>query len=115
MKLLQLISGLDVFIFWVSAFLWDLIMFTMMIILFIVALAPVEMKGWSSPCELGCLFVIFFVVGFSVLPMTYFTSLFFTNHAYGVLVSIFVNLLTGKFLNFYHFRHAFIPTSLQAA
>lgn len=52
-NLLQSLHGLDAFIFWLSAFLWDLCTFTITSVLFIVTLAVFQFDNWSSPAALG--------------------------------------------------------------
>lgn len=99
-NLMQSLHGLDAFIFWLLAFLWDLCICTITSALFIVTLAVFQFDNWSSSVALGRIFVVLFVYGVAMLPMTYVFSLFIKNPNYGMFVMTFVHFATGDFLLF---------------
>lgn len=52
-KLLQLVGGLSVQIFWLSAFIWDYITYIITAIIAIITLSVFQEDGWSTFDELG--------------------------------------------------------------
>lgn len=95
-KLLQLLSGVNVITFWTTSFLWDLLTFVITILLIILTLAPFQIDYWSSPEELGPMFVALFAFSFAMLPMNYVFSLFFKSPTGAMQLMVFINVITGN-------------------
>lgn len=94
--MLQLLSGVNVFIFWASSFLWDLFTFIVTILLIVVTVGLFQMQYWSSPGELGLAFIVLFAFGFAMLPMNYVFSLLFKSPSTGLQVMITINFMMGN-------------------
>lgn len=77
-KLLQFVSGVNVFTFWMTSFIWDYITYFITTILLVLTLALFQEDGWSTPTELGRTLLVFLLFGFAMLPMTFLAAKFFT-------------------------------------
>ncbi|XP_031329080.1 ATP-binding cassette sub-family A member 3-like isoform X1 [Photinus pyralis] len=76
-KQLQLMCGIRSFLYWISCYLWDLILYFVTVLLI---LATVRIYGFvfskifSGFNEIGALFVILTAYGFSIIPLAYLFS-----------------------------------------
>lgn len=84
-------------LFWLVSFIWDLLTFIVTILVIIISLAPFQIDHWSSPTDLGILFVFLITFAVAVLPMTYAFSLIFKSPSSAMQIMMFVNLLTGNY------------------
>ncbi|KAL9704634.1 hypothetical protein quinque_008152 [Culex quinquefasciatus] len=94
-KLLQFVSGVNVFAFWAVSFLWDYMTYIVTILFYIATLAAFQEDGWSSGEELGRVFLILLVFGFAFLPLTYLLSFRFDVPASGFVKLMLLNIFTG--------------------
>lgn len=95
-KLLQFVSGVNVFTFWVTSFLWDFITFVITSVLLVITMAVFQEDGWSSPAELGRFFTVLILFGFSMLPMTFIASMFFSVPSSGFVRMTIINIFSGN-------------------
>jgi len=94
-KLLQFVSGVRVWTFWTSAYLWDMLTYTFICVIVIITIVCFQEVGLKTGPELGRYFLILWLFGWSVLPGTYLCSFLFTDAASGFArVSIF-NIFVG--------------------
>lgn len=70
-KLLQFVSGVQVFTFWISAIVCDLFIYLVSIALMCSILTAFENPGWSTGEDVGRTFVLFASFGFATLPFIY--------------------------------------------
>lgn len=96
-KLLQFVSGVNVFTFWITSFLWDYLTFMFTVALLICTLVSFQEEGWSTAAELGRTSIILLLFGFAMLPMMYIGSMFFTVPSTGFVRMTLFNICTGKF------------------
>ncbi|XP_058835896.1 phospholipid-transporting ATPase ABCA3-like isoform X2 [Topomyia yanbarensis] len=94
-KLLQLVSGVHVVIFWSISFLWDYFVFIVAMVLYIITLAAFQEEGWSSPTELSRVVIVMLCFGSAVIPFTYLWSLFFQVPSTGFIKMLIFNIFTG--------------------
>lgn len=94
-KLLQFVSGVNVFTFWMTSFLWDYFTYFITTILLVATLAAFQEDGWSSPAELGRTLLVFLLFGFAMLPMTFLAAKFFTIPSTGFTRMTMINIFTG--------------------
>lgn len=73
-KLLQLISGTSIWIYWISAFIFDFFTFVITIIICLVMLFAFQIEGWSTLTELASIFLLLIFFIWSILPMVYLYS-----------------------------------------
>lgn len=82
-KLLQLVCGANRFIFWITSFLIDLIIFSIAMRIIVGVLAALQRDNFTSATELGSLILMLTFYGFSILPFVYLFSFLFKKHATG--------------------------------
>lgn len=102
-KLLQMISGVNQFVYWLTAFFFDFVIFTAITVVLIGVLAAYQNEGWSTFDELARLLLIVSCFGVAVLPLTYLMSHLFTQASTAeTLVLIFGILSGGIFFGIYN-------------
>uniref|UniRef100_A0A1A9X391 ABC transporter domain-containing protein n=1 Tax=Glossina brevipalpis TaxID=37001 RepID=A0A1A9X391_9MUSC len=94
-KLLQLVAGVNVWTFWLSQLLWDLITFIFTALIVIITISIFQEDGYSTFSELMRYFSVLILFGFSVLPFTYLVSFFFKEPANGFAHVSTINVLAG--------------------
>ena len=82
-KLLQFVSGINVVMYWMTAFLWDYILFLVIAFLMTLTIGVFQENGYSTFEELGRLYFLFIMFGFAVLPFIYISAFFFNAPASG--------------------------------
>uniref|UniRef100_A0A8D8MPF5 ATP-binding cassette sub-family A member 3 n=2 Tax=Culex pipiens TaxID=7175 RepID=A0A8D8MPF5_CULPI len=97
-KLLQYVSGTNITLYWVVAFIWDYITFMFTCLIYIAVLAAFQEEGWSSASELGRVFLLLMLFGVGFLPVTYLFSFVFKTPATGFVVLMLFNIATGAIL-----------------
>lgn len=94
-KLLQYVSGLNVYTYWISSFLFDYVSFVFTSILMTITIIMFQETGWQTIYELVPAFLSFLIFGFAVLPIIYLFSMLFSEPPTGfVRMSIFF-IITG--------------------
>uniref|UniRef100_A0A182SZB0 ABC-2 type transporter transmembrane domain-containing protein n=1 Tax=Anopheles maculatus TaxID=74869 RepID=A0A182SZB0_9DIPT len=94
-KLLQFVSGINVFTFWIVSFLWDFFTYIITALIYIATLAAFQEDGWSTFEELGRVFLVLLVFGIAFLPVTYLFSFWFEVPATGFVKMMIVNIFSG--------------------
>lgn len=94
-KHLQFVSGVNVFIFWISSYIFDFIHFTVMSIFLIITLAAFQEDGFRTVPELGRVFSVLTMFGVSMLPLVYLASFCFKIPSSGYTKMTFVSIFTG--------------------
>ncbi|XP_037937486.1 ATP-binding cassette sub-family A member 3-like [Teleopsis dalmanni] len=97
-KLLQFVSGVKVWTFWLTQILWDMLTFILTAILIIITLACFQEDGLATFAELGRYFLVLLIFGFSVLPFTYWISTYFAEPATGFGRISIINIFCGMAL-----------------
>lgn len=70
-KLLQFVSGVQVWTFWVSTIVCDLLLYFISIALMSSILTVFDNPGWETGEDIGRTFTLFICFGFASLPMIY--------------------------------------------
>ncbi|GJQ67966.1 hypothetical protein Trydic_g16721 [Trypoxylus dichotomus] len=94
-KHLQFVSGARVSSFWLIAFIWDYITFIFTALCLVITLACFQEDGFKTAIELGRMLAILMFFGFSMLPMTYIASFFFTIPSSGYTRMTLINIFLG--------------------
>jgi ATP-binding cassette, subfamily A (ABC1), member 3 len=94
-KLLQLISGIYIVLYWITAFVWDYLQFIVLALILTATIGVFRIDGYSSFAELSRVYFTLLVFGFSVLPIIYCTSLLFNDAASGFMKLVIVFLFCG--------------------
>lgn len=82
-KLLQFVSGINVLMYWLTAFLWDYLLFIIIALLMTITIGVFQEDGYSTLEELGRIYFVFIMFGFAVLPFIYIAAFFFDAPASG--------------------------------
>lgn len=90
-------TGVNPTTYWGASWLWDLLTFVVTILAIVITVAPFQIGHWSSPGEIGLLFIVLFVFGLAALPMTYVCSSLFKSPSNGLQIQILINGVTGEF------------------
>lgn len=93
-KHLQVVSGVGPCAFWMSTFVWDLINYTILALEVFILLAAF---GAVADGQLGFVFLIFMLYGFSVLPFIYLWQYLFTVPATAVVIVFMALYLPGEY------------------
>lgn len=92
-KFMQYLSGVNLYIFWGTSIVWDLLMNTFTIIIIIVMVAISSLKD----INLAILFLILFLYSVAMIPLLCVFSLIFPTPSFGrIFISIF-NLIIGAY------------------
>ncbi|XP_062556229.1 phospholipid-transporting ATPase ABCA3-like [Armigeres subalbatus] len=95
-KLLQFVSGINVFTFWSVSFIWDYFTFIVTALVYLATLIAFQEEGWSTTEELGRVFLIVCVFGLSFLPITYLFSFWFEIPSTGFVKMMIINIFSGS-------------------
>lgn len=82
-KLLQFVSGINVLMYWLTAFLWDYLTFIIIALLMTITIGVFQEDGYSTLEELGRIYFVFIMFGFAVLPFIYIFAFLFNAPASG--------------------------------
>lgn len=74
-KLLQFVSGVQVWTFWISTILCDIIIYLISIALMCSILTVFDNPGWTNADDVGRTYLLFALFGFATLPFVYLVSL----------------------------------------
>ncbi|XP_058060642.1 phospholipid-transporting ATPase ABCA1-like [Anopheles bellator] len=76
-KLLQLVSGVNRFTYWLTGFLWDYLTYAFVCIFIIITVAIFQEPGFSTGGEVFRLYSVFLFIGVPALPLTYIVTLYY--------------------------------------
>lgn len=82
-KLLQFVSGINVVMYWLTAFLWDYLVFVIIAFLMTLTIGVFQEDGYSTFQQLGRIYFVLIMFGFAVLPFIYIAAFFFNAPASG--------------------------------
>jgi ATP-binding cassette subfamily A (ABC1) protein 3 len=94
-KLLQLLSGVNVFLYWLSAFIWDFLIFAIIALLMTSTIGAYQKDGLKTFEQLGVIYLTFLLFGFAVLPAVYIASFLFKAPAPGFTKLSIIFMLPG--------------------
>ncbi|XP_055711669.1 phospholipid-transporting ATPase ABCA3 isoform X3 [Phlebotomus papatasi] len=94
-KLLQFVSGVNVYIFWFTSLIWDYFIFLITACLMIATLAAFQEEGWATGPELGRVYLLLAFFGFAVLPIIYLFSFIFKIASSGFTNAAMLGIFTG--------------------
>lgn len=95
-KLLQFVSGLNVSTFWITSFIFDFATYILTALILVITLIAFQEDGWSTISELTPAFVSLVLFGFSMLPMTFVSSLLFSVPSTGFVRMTIFFIFTGE-------------------
>lgn len=107
-KLLQMICGVNKFIFWLVPFIVDLILFLVVTIFLLAIVAAFNLEYFNEFSELLNLFGITTCFAFAAFPLSYLFTHLFTKPATGESMTALFGIGTGK-ISSRSFKHLLIP------
>ncbi|XP_076337701.1 ATP binding cassette subfamily A member 3 isoform X2 [Tachypleus tridentatus] len=94
-KHLQRVSGVNLFTFWLTTFIWDFINYIIPCCLVMLTFVAFQTEGFSSAEEQGRLFLLFFIYGLAVLPFIYLMSFLFQTPSTAYIRLSLCNIIAG--------------------
>jgi ATP-binding cassette subfamily A (ABC1) protein 3 len=82
-KLLQFVSGINVLMYWITAFMWDYLIIILISLLMTITIGAFQEDGYSTFEQLGRIYFVLIMFGFAVLPFIYIAAFFFHAPASG--------------------------------
>ena len=119
-KLLQFVSGINVVLYWLTAFLWDFLVFIVIAAFMTATIGVFQEDGYSTSKQLSVVYLILVMFGFSILPNIYIAASFFNGAASGFTKLIIIFMFPGAamftveyFLRFKEFNLADFADDLR--
>lgn len=94
-KLLQFVSGINIWTFWSTAFLWDVITFLLTAVIVMFTVLVFQEEGWKSASDMWRLFVLLSSFVWCVLPFVYLFSMIFDVPSSGFIKTVMVGIFLG--------------------
>lgn len=94
-KLLQFVSGINIWTFWITAFLWDLVTFVFTVVVVLVTVLVFQEEGWRTADDMGRLFMLLLCFVWCVLPFVYLFSMVFDVPSSGFIKTVMVGIFLG--------------------
>ena len=118
-KHLQLVSSVSPYLYWFATYVWDMVLFTVLVLLIIGALFIYGKKAAEIFISVNeatiAVFLLLFTYGLSILPLCYIYSMFFDNHSTAQISIMAVNFATGFVAVLAYFVMNTVPTTQDAA
>ncbi|CAG9816334.1 unnamed protein product [Phaedon cochleariae] len=95
-KHLQFVSGVKVYLFWLTSLLCDLITYLLTIVVLLITLVCFQEEGYSTPEEIARMFFILLYFGWAFIPMLYLTGYFFDVPSTGYTRMTLLSIVTGN-------------------
>ncbi|XP_026527510.1 retinal-specific ATP-binding cassette transporter [Notechis scutatus] len=94
-KHLQFVSGVSLFVYWFTNFLWDIVNYIMSAGLVVAIFMSFKKKAYTSPTNLPVLIILLLLYGWAIIPMMYPASRYFSIPSTAYVVLSCVNLFIG--------------------
>ena len=118
-KHLQLVSSVSPHVYWCATYLWDVMLFTVLVLLIISALFIYGKNAAQIFISVDeatyAVFLLLFTYGLSVLPLCYLYSMSFDNHSTAQISIMAINFATGFVAVLAYFVMNTVPTTQEAA
>ncbi|XP_076977505.1 phospholipid-transporting ATPase ABCA7 [Tamandua tetradactyla] len=94
-KHLQLVGGLPPTLYWLSNFLWDMCNYLVPVCIVVLIFLAFQQKAYVAPANLPALLLLLLLYGWSITPLMYPASFFFSVPSTAYVVLTCVNLFIG--------------------
>jgi len=95
-KHLQLVSGTLPEIYWLAAYVWDLVMYVFIICCVLIVFVAFDNEVFTGTTETTeCTFMVFFMYGLSVIPLSYCYTFLFEDPSSAQIGISLINFITG--------------------
>ncbi|XP_012878140.1 PREDICTED: ATP-binding cassette sub-family A member 7 [Dipodomys ordii] len=94
-KHLQLLGGLSPTLYWLSNFLWDMCNYLVAVCIVVLIFLAFQQKAYVAPANLPALLLLLLLYGWSITPLMYPASFFFSVPSTAYVVLTCINLFIG--------------------
>ncbi|NXK47809.1 ABCA4 protein, partial [Chauna torquata] len=94
-KHLQFVSGVSPAVYWLTNFMWDIVIYALSAGMVVVIFAGFKKKAYTSPTNLPVLVALLLLYGWAVIPMMYPASSFFSVPSTAYVALSCINLFVG--------------------
>jgi len=94
----QFISGVGVVPYWLSMYAFDMLNYMVPMFGALFLILAFDIRTYIDNGVFGAVFLLLYGYGLAVIPFAYLTSNFFKNHTTALIMTLFLNLLTGLVL-----------------
>lgn len=94
-KLLQFVSGINAFMYWSTAFLWDILTFLLIALVMTTTIGVFQEDGYRTFEQLSLVYLLFVSFGVAILPCVYLSSLLLNAPASGFTKLTIIFILPG--------------------
>ena len=91
----QIISGVSIYAYWCSSYLWDIVSYMPTAFLIYMAMLAYQVKAYTEGSGAAAIVSLFLLFGPSTAAMTYLLSFLFVSHSTAQVVVMFFNFITG--------------------
>ncbi|CAH8434439.1 unnamed protein product [Schistosoma turkestanicum] len=95
-KHLQFVSGLNPFIYWLSAYLWDILNYTVCAFMCILIFVIFQKSAYINSDVIGSLILLIIFYGLAIIPMLYLATFFIHSSSTALVILSIFNLLIGS-------------------
>ncbi len=111
----QIISGVSIYAYWCSTWVWDVVSYLPTVVLIICIIFAFGVDSYTKNEGAGATFLLFLLFGPAVASFTYMLSFLFKSHSTAQLAIMFLNFLTGLCLMVVSFVLTIIPSTASYA
>jgi ATP-binding cassette subfamily A (ABC1) protein 3 len=109
----QVISGISIYAYWISTYLWDTISYLPTALLVITIMYAFGIEAYTKGSAASAVFALFLLYGSATAALTYLLSFLFVSHSSAQNVIMFFNFITGLCLMVISFVLSTIPSTAE--
>eukprot|EP01031_Cornospumella_fuschlensis_P022275 gene22275-27238_t len=109
----QVISGVSLYAYWLSTYLWDVVSYLPTALLIFAMMFAFDIKAYTSGDAVSIMFLGLLIYGPSTAAITYLLSFMFKSHSTSQVAIMFFNFLTGLCLMIVSFILTYIPSTTE--
>lgn len=94
-KLMQFVSGLNIWVFWITSFIYDVLTFFITILITLLTVFAYQEEGWKTVGDIGRMFILLVCFVYAVLPFVYLFSMIFNIASSGFIKTVMVGIFIG--------------------
>jgi len=91
----QIISGVSIYAYWCSTYIWDTVSYLPTALLIYASMFAFSVTAYTEGSGGGAVFTLLLLFGPSTAAMTYLLSFLFVSHSTAQVVVMFFNFITG--------------------
>lgn len=91
----QIISGVSIYAYWCSSFVWDIVSYLPTALLIYAAMFAFQVSSYTTGTASGAVIGLFILFGPASAALTYLLSFLFVSHSTAQVAVMFFNFITG--------------------